>query len=392
MAIPVIVISAILVILSMILKTIQEAGPGLRGQVAGVTALCACGREGSDLRYRGYDVAELAGNCQFEEVAHLLLRGELPNVAQLDQYKEKLQSLRWLPGPLRAVLERIPGDAHPTDVMRTACSLLGTLETETDFSEQQEKADRLLAVFPGIICYWYRYARDGMRIETETDDGSIAGHFLHMLHGSKASVLHRKVMQASLVLYAEHEFTTSTFNARIAASTLADFHSCITGAIGALRGPLHGGATEATMVMLAQWRDPDQAEAALLGMLARKERVMGFGHAVYKECDPRNAIIRKWSEKLAEETGDTVLYPVSVRCEEVMWREKRLFCNTDFFHASAYHFMGIPTRLFTPIFILSRITGWAAHVFEQRANNRIIRPSADYTGPEPRPVPPLVDR
>lgn len=366
---------------------------GLRGQVAGTTALCTCGRKGSDLTYRGYDIEDLAEGCEFEEVAHLLLRGELPNAVQLREYRKTLQSLRRLPAVLREVLERIPASAHPMDVMRTGCSVLGALETEADFSEQQHKAERLLAVFPGILCYWYRHARDGVRIAAETDDDSVGGHFLQMLHGSAASALHKRVMHVSLILYAEHEYNASTFNARVAASTLADFHSCITGAIGALRGPLHGGANEAAMEMLAQWRDPGQAEAALLDMLARREKVMGFGHAVYRECDPRNAIIKKWAKRLAEEAGDTVLYPVSVRCEEVMWREKRLFCNADFFHASAYHFMGIPARLFTPIFVMARITGWAAHIFEQRANNRIIRPSSEYTGPEPpRPLPALAER
>ncbi|MFC4261136.1 2-methylcitrate synthase [Marinobacter lacisalsi] len=356
-------------------------GAGLRGQVAGETALCTVGKSGAGLTYRGYEIADLAEKAQFEEIAYLLLRGKLPNRKELDGYKQKLQSLRGLPAALKTVLEQIPKDAHPMDVMRTGCSMLGNLETEQDFSEQDDKIDRMLAVFPSIITYWYRFAHEGVRIETESSVDSIGGHFLELLHGKKPSELHEKVMNVSLILYAEHEFNASTFTARVCASTLSDIHSCVTGAIGTLRGPLHGGANEAAMELIQRFQTPDEAEKGLLGMLERKEKIMGFGHAIYKESDPRNAIIKKWSEKLAEEVGDTVLYPVSVRCEEVMWREKKLFCNADFFHASAYHFMGIPTELFTPIFVMSRVSGWTAHVKEQRENNRIIRPSADYTGP-----------
>ena len=367
-------------------------GAGLRGQVAGKTALSTVGKSGSGLTYRGYDVKDLAENCEFEEVAHLILKGELPTQNQLATYKAKLKSLRGLPDALKTVLEQIPKDAHPMDVMRTGCSMLGNLETETDFSQQEDATDRLLAAFPSIICYWYRFSHDGVKIDPETDDDSIGAHFLHLLRGEKPNELHERVMNVSLILYAEHEFNASTFTARVCASTLSDLHSCVTGAIGSLRGPLHGGANEAAMDMIEKFSDADHAEEEMMGMLERKEKIMGFGHAIYTESDPRNAIIKQWSEKLANDVGDTVLYPVSVRCEEVMWREKKLFCNADFFHASAYHFMGIPTKLFTPIFVISRLTGWAGHVFEQRADNRIIRPSAEYTGPELRKVTPIAER
>ncbi|WP_160153774.1 2-methylcitrate synthase [Microbulbifer sp. ALW1] len=370
----------------------KVGGAGLRGQVAGKTALSTVGVSGSGLTYCGYDVKDLAENCEFEEVAYLIFNGELPTAAQLADYKGILKTMRGLPLALREVLERIPADAHPMDVMRTGCSMLGNLEGEESFDQQQDRANRLLAAFPSIICYWYRYTHDGVRIETETDDDSIGGHFLHMLRGEKPNDLHAQVMNVSLILYAEHEFNASTFTARVCASTLSDLFSCITGAIGSLRGPLHGGANEAAMELIERFSSADEAEKELMGMLERKEKIMGFGHAVYTESDPRNAIIKQWSEKLAADVGDDVLYPVSVRCEEVMWREKKLFCNADFFHASAYHFMGIPTKLFTPIFVMSRVTGWAAHVFEQRADNRIIRPSAEYTGPELRKVTPIADR
>ncbi len=362
------------------------SGAGLRGQVAGKTALSTVGVSGSGLTYRGYDVKDLAEKCQFEEVAYLILKGELPTQAQLDEYKQKLKGLRGLPQALKDVLERIPADAHPMDVLRTGCSMLGNLETETDFSEQAEASDRMLACFPSIICYWYRFSHDGVRVDVETDDDSIGAHFLHLLHGEKPKALFEQVMHVSLILYAEHEFNASTFSARVCASTLSDLHSCITGAIGTLRGPLHGGANEAAMELIEGFTSPEHAEEEMMAKLARKDKIMGFGHAIYSESDPRNAIIKQWSEKLAKEVGDTVLYPVSVKCEEVMWREKKLFCNADFFHASAYNFMNIPTKLFTPIFVMSRLTGWAAHVMEQRADNRIIRPSAEYTGEDIRPV------
>lgn len=367
-------------------------GAGLRGQVAGQTALCTVGTQGSGLSYRGYDVDDLADNCIFEEVAHLILKGHLPNQKELDAYLNKLSDLRELPEALKAGLELIPNTAHPMDVMRTGVSLLGNLEQETSFDQQSDKVDRILALLPAMVVYWYRFSHEGVRITTDTGAKTIGGHFLHMLHGTAPSGLHEQVMNVSLILYAEHEFNASTFNGRVASSTLTDIHSVITGAIGTLRGPLHGGANEAAMEMIEQWSSADEAEAGIMSMLENKGLIMGFGHAVYRERDPRNAIIKKWSEKLGEEVGDTVLYPVSVRCEEVMKREKNLFCNADFFHASAYNFMDIPTGLFTPIFVMSRVTGWAAHAFEQRANNRIIRPSAEYTGPGHRKVEPISER
>jgi len=358
------------------------SGAGLRGQSAGETALCTVGKTGSGLTYRGYDIAELAAKAKFEEVAYLLLYGKLPNQAELDAYNAKLKSMRALPDALKTVLEQIPASAHPMDVMRTGCSMLGNLETEQDFSEQHDHIDRMLATFPGIINYWYNFSHNGKRINVETDADSIAEQFLWTLHDKKPEPLHVEVMHASLNLYAEHEFNASTFTARVCASTLSDIHSCVTAAIGSLRGPLHGGANEAAMDMIEQWKSADEAEAAIMGMLERKDKIMGFGHAIYRESDPRNAIIKEWSKKLSAQVGDQHLYAVSERVEAVMWREKKLFCNADFFHASAYNFMGIPTKLFTPIFVCSRVAGWTAHAMEQRANNRIIRPSADYTGPE----------
>jgi len=370
----------------------QLTGAGLRGQVAGKTSLSTVGKSGSGLTYRGYDVSELAEQCIFEEVAYLLLYGELPTQAQLDEYKATLKQLRDLPQALKDVLERIPQDAHPMDVLRTGCSMLGNLEPEDSFEQQLDKTNRMLSAFPAIINYWYRFSHEGVKIDCVTNAETIGGHFLQLLKGEKPSELHEHVMNVSLILYAEHEFNASTFTARVCASTLSDIFSCITGAIGSLRGPLHGGANEAAMELIEKFQSPEEAEAGLMGMLERKEKIMGFGHAIYSESDPRNVIIKQWAEKLAADVGDEVLYPVSVRCEEVMWREKKLFCNADFFHASTYNFMGIPTKLFTPIFVCSRLTGWAAHVFEQRANNRIIRPSAEYIGEEPRSVTAIGER
>ncbi|WP_218770639.1 bifunctional 2-methylcitrate synthase/citrate synthase [Vibrio parahaemolyticus] len=364
-------------------KKAELGGAGLRGQSAGSTALCTVGKTGTGLTYRGYDITDLANNAQFEEVAHLLLRGHLPNQQELDAYKTHLLSLRGLPTELKQALELIPASAHPMDVMRTGCSVLGNLEQEMSFDEQLQATERMLALFPAIICYWYRFSHDGVRIDTEdqTED-CIGGYFLRLLTDKEPSALHKQVMHCSLILYAEHEFNASAFAARVCASTLSDIHSCITAAIGTLRGPLHGGANEAAMEMIEDWQTPDEAEANIMQMLANKDKIMGFGHAIYRESDPRNALIKRWSEELSKQVGDTHLYAVSERVESVMKREKGLFCNADFFHASAYHFMDIPTKLFTPIFVMSRLTGWAAHVYEQRANNRIIRPSADYTGPD----------
>lgn len=370
----------------------KSGGAGLRGQVAGKSAICTVAMGHSGLTYFGYEVDDLADNCEFEEVAFLLFNGELPTSDQLRAYKESLARLRDLPATLKEVLERIPASAHPMDVMRTGVSFLGNLEIESSFADQQSAADRLIATLPGMICYWYRYSHDGVRVDLNTGADSIGGHFLHLLRDEAPSELHAQVMQVSLILYAEHEFNASTFTARVCASTLSDIHSCITGAIGSLRGPLHGGANEAAMEMIEDWTSPDQAEREVLGMLERKEKIMGFGHAVYTESDPRNAIIKRWASKLADVAGDTVLYAVAERCEAVMWREKKLFCNADFFHAPAYHFMGIPTKLFTPIFVMSRTTGWSAHIFEQRADNRIIRPNAEYIGPAPRKVQSLNER
>jgi 2-methylcitrate synthase len=357
-------------------------GAGLRGQVAGKTSLCTVGKEGAGLTYRGFSIELLAEKATFEEVAHLLLYGHLPNKNELESYKEKLINMRSLPEALKEVLERIPSSTHPMDVLRTGCSMLGNLEPEGDFLNQNKSADRMLAAFPSIIIYWYRFSHDGVKIDVETDDDSIAGHFLNMLLDKKPSDNHKRCLDVSLMLYAEHEFNASTFTARVTASTLSDIHSCVTGAIGSLRGPLHGGANEEAMEMIKDWKTPAEAKENILGMLERKDKIMGFGHAIYTDCDPRNAIIKEWSKKLSEEQRDTVLYAVSEEVEKVMWEEKKLFCNADFFHASAYNFLGIPTKLFTPIFVLARLTGWAAHIMEQRADNRIIRPIADYVGPE----------
>jgi 2-methylcitrate synthase len=355
---------------------------GLAGVSAGETHLCTVGKEGAGLTYRGYDIYDLADNASFEEVAYLLLYGKLPTQAELDNYIAKIKTLRGLPDSLKTVLEMIPADAHPMDVLRTAVSFLGNVDQEGDFSNQSDVADRLLASLPSMLIYWHRYHTDGVRIDTETNDDSIAGHFLHMLHDKPPSELHRRSLDTTLILYAEHEFNASTFTARVITGTLSDMHSAVSGAIGALRGPLHGGANEAAMALIQKFDTAEEATAGVLGMLQRKEKIMGFGHRVYTTSDPRNAVNKKMSKVLSDEAGDTRLYAVSEAVEKVMWDEKKLFANADFFAATVYHFMGIPTYLFTPIFVCSRITGWAAHIMEQRADNKLIRPAADYIGPD----------
>jgi 2-methylcitrate synthase len=367
-------------------------GAGLRGQSAGETALCTVGKEGSGLTYRGYGIDDLAANATFEEVAYMLLYGELPNQSQLDDYTARITAMRDLPEELKTVLELIPKETHPMDVMRTGASMLGNLEPENTFDDQQDAADRLLAALPAIICYWYRFSHDGVKIDVNTGEATIGGHFLKMLTGEAPSKMHSDVMNCSLILYAEHEFNASTFTARVCAATLSDMYSCVTGAIGSLRGPLHGGANEAAMELIEKFSSPDEAVAGIKDMLAKKETIMGFGHAIYRTHDPRNDIIKEWSEKLAKANGDTGLFDVSVAVAKTMWDEKALFPNADFFHASAYNYMGIPTKIFTPIFVMSRLTGWAAHVMEQRSNNRLIRPSADYIGPDNRAYTPIGER
>ena len=357
-------------------------GAGLRGQVAGNTALSTVGKTGKGLTYRGYAIEELAEKASFEEVAYMLLYGSLPTQSEYDAYSTKLKSFRSLPEALKEVLERIPQTAHPMDVMRTGCSMLGNLEPEGDFSNQNDTADRILASMSSIITYWYRYSHDGVKVDTATDHETIGGQFLSLLTGKEPSEEHARALDVSLILYAEHGFNASTFTARTCASTLSDMHSCVTGAIGTLRGPLHGGANEAAMEMIEKYSSRDEAKAGLLELLSNKEKIMGFGHAVYSTEDPRNAIIKLWSEKLSQSNGDATLYEVSDEVERVMDEEKGMFANTDFFMASAYHYLGIPTQIFTPLFVIGRTSGWTANIMEQRADNRIIRPSEDYIGPD----------
>jgi len=365
---------------------------GLAGITAGSTAIATVGKEGAGLTYRGFDIYDLAANSTFEEVAYLLHYGELPTKAQLSRYRKRLMKMRDLPKALRRTLEKIPADAHPMDVLRTACSMLGNLEPEGSFKNQVKVADRLLATFPGMLLYWWRFHQEGKRINPVTKEETTAGHFLRLLHGRKPKADHVRAMDVSLILYAEHEFNASTFTARVITATLSDFHSAVTGAIGALRGPLHGGANEAAMELIKRYKSVDQADAGIRKLLAEKAKIMGFGHRVYRTSDPRNMVIKGWAEKLSAGHPHAHYYPVSEAIEKVMWDEKKLFPNLDFYSASAYHFMGIPTPLFTPIFVCSRTTGWAAHIMEQRGDNRLIRPGADYTGPAPRAWVPIEQR
>jgi 2-methylcitrate synthase len=364
---------------------------GLAGVSAGVTRICTVGKEGLGLTYFGYPIAELAERTTFEEVAYLLLHGELPTRAELDSFRSELAGLRGLPDGLKSVLERIPGDAHPMDVMRTGCSMLGTLEPEGSRGPEAI-AKRLVAGFSSILLYWYHFHQGGQRIDTETDDPLTAQHFLRLLTGSEPEAGQVRALDMSLVLYAEHEFNASTFTSRVITSTLSDFYSAVCGAIGALRGPLHGGANEAAMALIAGFSRPDAAEEGIMKMLAEKKKIMGFGHRVYKVSDPRSDIIKPVAAELSAAAGDVVIYPVAERIEAVIRREKNLFPNLDFYSACVYRFCRIPTLLFTPLFVISRTTGWAAHIIEQRADNRLIRPSADYAGPEPRTVVPLAER
>jgi 2-methylcitrate synthase len=365
---------------------------GLAGVTAGQTAIATVGKEGVGLTYRGYEIEDLAANASFEEVAYLMLYSKLPNKAELADYKHQLISMRTLPDDLKDILEHLSGNAHPMDILRTGCSALGVIEPEGTNGDQYATATRLLATFPAMLLYWHHFKHNGKRVETATDDDSTADYFLHLLHGSQPNELQRQALNTSLVLYAEHEFNASTFTARIAASTKSDLYSAITAAICTLKGPLHGGANEAAMELIQRFQTPDEAEQGLMDLLAQKTVIMGFGHRVYRDYDPRSNVIKVWAQRLAEGSDEKVLFDISERIEQVMQREKNLFPNLDFYSSDVYRYCDIPTSFFTPLFVIARTAGWVAHIFEQRANNKLIRPDADYIGPTPQPYIPLAER